>query len=341
MPVNKNALLRFKTIDNCLRNTAREWTLQNLVDACSNALYEFTGRDENVSVRTVQLDMQKMRSDELGYNAPIVVYDKKFYRYSDPDYSITKTPISESDLRQMSEAVSVLKQLSGFSGFAGMEDIVGRLEDHISAVRHERRPAIWFESNDRLRGLNFITPLYEAIVSRRPVLVTYHSFKSRDEHTFTFSPYILKEYRNRWFIFGRSKVEGPVANLALDRIIKIAEAGPDAIFIDEGEFSPEEYFKDIIGVTKIPGKMDTRMDIRFRAAPRFAPYIETKPLHHSQFVLERDESGAVTFQISVCRNYELEKVLLEFGDGIEVLSPKSLRKDIHSILHAAAEQYEG
>ena len=89
MPANKNALLRYKTIDKCLRNRARRWTLEDLVEACSDALYEYSGKDEYLSVRTIQLDIQRMRSDELGYNAPIVVRDRKYYTYEDPEYSIS------------------------------------------------------------------------------------------------------------------------------------------------------------------------------------------------------------------------------------------------------------
>ena len=33
MPANKNALIRYKTIDNCLRNRYRSWTLEDLVEA--------------------------------------------------------------------------------------------------------------------------------------------------------------------------------------------------------------------------------------------------------------------------------------------------------------------
>lgn len=40
MPANKNALIRYKTIDNCLRNRYRRWTLDDLVEACSDALYD-------------------------------------------------------------------------------------------------------------------------------------------------------------------------------------------------------------------------------------------------------------------------------------------------------------
>ena len=41
MPANKNALIRYKTIDNCLRNKYRRWTIEDLVDACSDALYYY------------------------------------------------------------------------------------------------------------------------------------------------------------------------------------------------------------------------------------------------------------------------------------------------------------
>ena len=84
MPVNRNALIRYKTIDNCLRNPYRRWTLEDLVDACSDALYEYEGIDKGISKRAVQMDIQMMRSEKLGYNAPIVVYENKYYKYEDP-----------------------------------------------------------------------------------------------------------------------------------------------------------------------------------------------------------------------------------------------------------------
>lgn len=92
MPDNRNALIRYRTLDNCLRNRYRQWTLEDLIEACSEALYEYEGIDKGVSRRTVQMDLQMMRSDKLGYNAPIVVIDKKYYMYEDLEYSITNIP---------------------------------------------------------------------------------------------------------------------------------------------------------------------------------------------------------------------------------------------------------
>lgn len=108
MPANKNALIRYRVIDQCLRNRFRRWTIDDLVDACSEALYDMEGIRKGVSLRTVQADIQMMRSDKLGYNAPIEVYDQKFYRYADPNYSINKALLEEEDVLIIENAIALL-----------------------------------------------------------------------------------------------------------------------------------------------------------------------------------------------------------------------------------------
>ena len=337
MPVSKNALIRYKTIDNCLRNRFHKWTLEDLINACSDALSEFEGRDENVSRRTVQADIQMMRSEKLGYNAPIVVKENKYYTYEDPDYSITTVPLTEQDTSMMVDAVNILKQLSGFSAFAGMEDIIGRLEDHVSAVRHEKKPVIYFEKNDALTGLQNITPIYEAIRANKPIHIKYQSFKNPRPIDFNFSPYVLKEFRNRWFVFGRKEGKVNVLNLALDRIQSIEPSQKETVFIPMGKFNPETWFNDVIGVTK--DRSMKPQTVRFWASALQTPYIRTKPFHKSQMVVEVDEEGNGIFQMEVILNYELEKDLLSFGEGIKVLSPKALVDSIGRRIKAAAKYY--
>lgn len=109
MPANKNALIRYKTIDRCLRNKYRRWTLDDLVEACCDALYDMEGIKKGVCARTVQMDIQIMRSDKLGYYAPIEVYDRIYYRYADPDYSISNNPLSVDDCELIKEAIVLLK----------------------------------------------------------------------------------------------------------------------------------------------------------------------------------------------------------------------------------------
>lgn len=319
MPVNRNALIRYKTIDICLRNKYRTWTLEDLIDACSDALYEYEGIDKGISRRTVQMDIQMMRSEKLGYNAPIVVYDGKYYKYEDEDYSITNTPLSEQDLRTMSEAVEVLRQFKGFSYFSDMGEIVSRLEDHVTSAKQKTVPVIDFEKNESLKGLNYLDVIYNAIINEQVLNIKYRSFKARSANTLIYHPYLLKEYRNRWFVFGRRK--GHLINLALDRIqhIEIAEKEK---YIPNDLFDPQSFFSDLVGVTKNFGmKAET---VRFWVNRENAPYVQTKPFHKSQQLIEEKEDGSVILEINVVINQELQREFFGFADSIKILSPQSL-----------------
>ena len=337
MPINRNALIRYKTIDNCLRRRHVKWTLDDLITACSDALYEYTGVDKIISRRTIQLDIQMMRSGSLGAPAPIEVYENRYYRYKDPDYSFTDSPLTDDDLKLMGDTVEMLRQFGGFSAFAGMEDVLGRLEDHVSSMRHKRRPVILLEKNDDLRGLKYIEPLYKAIIAKTPVKIIYKSFKSRDMQKFIFSPYFLKEFRNRWFVYGWKKGAGMIFNLALDRIHEMG-AAPGEVYQENTVINPDTFFDNLIGVTK--NISDRAHKVRFWAAPGQVPYIETKPLHKSQFVVQRNEDGSAIFQMEVVLNYELEKDLLGFGEGVKVLAPRQLVHNMSKRLRQAAENYK-
>ena len=336
MPVSKNALIRYKTIDRCLQNHYRRWTLDDLIEECSKALYEYEGRDEGVSRRTVQLDIQMMRSDKLGYNAPIKVVDHKYYIYEDPDFSITESPLSAQDVEKMGEAVKVLRQLSGFQEFAGMEGIVGRLEDLVHVAREKSRPVIFFDRNDQLKGLEYIEPLHAAILDRKPVRMTYQSFRARIPSTFVFHPYALREFNNRWFIFGR-RAKKDVENLALDRIVDLAEA-TEVPYVEDPSFNPETWFSDMVGVTKFRNDRPERIVIW--ASAEEAPYIRTKPFHASQRVLELREDGSMVFELTLIINRELVRLLLGFAEGIKVLTPRKLVYMMKTHLAKGVERYE-
>lgn len=134
MPVNKNALMRYKTIDRCLRNKYRRWTLDDLVDACSDALYEYEGITKGVSVRTVQADIQIMRSDKLGYNAPIEVYDNKYYRYEDPDYSISDTPLTTEDCDLITKAITLIEKCPADAQAGELRDVLSQIKEKLNTI---------------------------------------------------------------------------------------------------------------------------------------------------------------------------------------------------------------
>ena len=134
MPANKNALIRYKTIDRCLRNRYRRWTIEDLVDACSDALYDMEGIRKGISLRTVQGDIQMMRSDKLGYNAPIEVYDQRYYRYADPQYSITDMPLNEDDFLLLKRAVDLLGKNENQPQNGEIYKVLKKVKNRLTAI---------------------------------------------------------------------------------------------------------------------------------------------------------------------------------------------------------------
>jgi hypothetical protein len=96
MPTNLNALIRYKTINDCL-STGRGYSIDELIEACSKAMEEHCGRYGGVSERILRYDIKIMRSDILGFNAPIKS-ENGLYFYTDRKYSLASIFISDADL---------------------------------------------------------------------------------------------------------------------------------------------------------------------------------------------------------------------------------------------------
>ncbi|MEL6971049.1 MAG: WYL domain-containing protein [Bacteroidota bacterium] len=334
MALNRLALIRYRTIDQCLRNRTRRWTLEDLMDACSDALYEYEGIDRPVSRRTVQYDIQMMRSDKLGYEAPIVVVNRKYYTYDDPEYGILQGPLSEADLGQLGEAVAVLKQFQGFGHLQELGGLVQKLEDKVKTGKGTHRTAILLESNERLRGLEYLEELFQAVRQEKVVRLKYQSFRARNPGLIDVNPLLLREFNNRWFLIGTKEREPRILSFALDRIQMITY--PDLPFFPSPNFQPEEFYQHVVGVT-VNNRRVTR--IRIKLTKQHAPYVLTKPLHPSQETEELLEDGSAIVAIKVIPNFELERLLLGFGPGLEVLAPDGFRKRIGDLLRQASGRY--
>lgn len=332
MAINKNALIRYKTIDKCLQNNYKEWTLEDLVDACSDALFEYEGKESFVSKRTIQLDIQMMRSDKLGYNAPIVVYDRKYYRYENPEYSIVNIPVTDKDVKVMNEAIQLLKQFKDFSLFKEMDGVLQRLEDSVYSSQKNHRAIIHLDKNEQLKGLEFIDIIYEAIQNKKVIEVTYQSFSARNPSKIIVHPQLLKEYNNRWFLLALQNEK--LLTMALDRMIKIEQV--KTIPYKDLQIDGDDYYKDIVGVTVANVRAER---VQFRIDTKNAPYVITKPFHKSQRIIEHRDNGMV-FNIFVQINFELERLILGFGDAIEVLKPEKLRNRILKKLQISVSHYE-
>ena len=183
--------------------------------------------------------------------------------------------------------------------------------------------------------LKFLNPLYQFILKKSAVDITYQSFKARQESTFTFYPYLLKEFRNRWFVIGKRQKNEGLMNLALDRIIGIKKSEKSFVFDDS--FNSESYYKNAIGVSVSPNLKPEHVLLYINH--KQAPYVLTKPFHHTQKEVSRDYYG-VTIALEVQHNFELEKEILSLGEGIKVIAPERLKRSIKERLYDAVDVYE-
>lgn len=338
MPLNRSTLIRISTIDRCLQNRYRRWTIADLIDACTDALAEYEGRSNPVSRRTFQNDLALMRSDRLGYNAPIVVRDNKYYEYAAPDFSITHLPLNDEGLDALNSALDILRQLQGFPQLASSIDTISKLNEQISRHTGTSAPAMDMEHVAGYRGEEFIGTIYDAVRKRQTLEIEYQSFKARQPDSIIVYPYLLKEYRNRWFLIcQRASNRSPQVNIfALDRIgsVKIDRTHP---FKKCEDFDPEHFFDDTIGVTKQIGDRARRVVVKIDRNQ--APYVESKPFHRSQKVEQRFRDGSIQISLKVVINNELERLILGYGGHAEVIAPPEFRERVAESVRIAARRY--
>ena len=258
------------------------------------------------------------------------VFQKKFYRYSEPDFSIKNIPVNENDIKVMNDAVQILKQFKDFSIFKEMNGVIQKLEDSVYASK--QKAIIHLDKNERLKGLEFIDTLYDAILNKNVLKIEYKSFKARETNYYIIHPQLLKEYNNRWFLITWDEMT--YLTLALDRVISIEKI--NAEYIDKN-IDGDHFFKEVIGVTV--SQRNRPMNVIFWIDKNNAPYVKTKPFHHSQEIIEELEDGTV-FKISVQINFELERVILGFGESIKIIQPTKLKKRIIHKLRIAYKNYE-
>lgn len=324
MPTNKNATIRYQALDKCFRDRRYRYYIDDLIDACEEALYYFNGVGD-ISRRQIFEDIKFMESD-AGWNIPLERKKdgkKVYYQYSSFDFSINKQPITDEEAQQLQTVILTLSRFRGLPSNEWVEEVISNLEWRFN-LKGKNENIIDFEQNPNLKGLKYLSNVIDAASNHQPLKIEYHNYKNGGKDIlFIVHPYYVKQYNNRWFLFGLDNKRKEISNLALDRIVSIQVAS-DIVFIPNETIDFEHYFDDVVGVSmpKDDVKKDTIV-LRFTEA-RF-PYVTSKPIHKSQKVVNEEEH---TISLDVKPTRELEQQILSFGPDVEVLAPNRFRAQI-------------
>lgn len=304
MPTNKNAQLRYQILDRCFSDFHHKYTIDDLIEKVNEALYDLCGTQ--ISIRQIREDIKYMR-DRVTYNAPIETYPfdgrKSYYRYSDPTFSIFNNELSTEEVASLRSAIDILSRFRGVPSNAWLENVISSLEYRFGIMPNTEN-IVSFDQNELLKGTEFLGELIDSAMNHQPLKMLYRTFSGKEEYHII-HPYHLKEYNNRWFLFGLETTEqgSRIANRALDRIVKFSRV--NVPFIPNKDIDFNEYFKDVIGVT-IPDDSIIIEDVLLKFDKERYPYIVSKPMHPSQVIIDKDER---LIQIRVKPNKELESLL--------------------------------
>lgn len=334
MPKNKDAYTRYRIIDEALRNKQKPFpTIEELTYRCEQIL------GKRISASSIQKDLYAMRYDEgLGFEAP-VEYHKSYkgYYYKDPNFSISKIPLHQDDLYALEFAAGMLRQFRDFPILRQFDTTIHRLLEAVQISRNlygeEISNIIQVERSASSKGNNYLEFFLQCILDRKEVQFNYFNYSKGRSSQHTLHPYLVREYRNRWYVTGYSPTHSAILTFGLDRISETKTQGKSFRIIDS--FNGKKFFHHSFGIT-VNDLIPQKIELSF--TPVEGHYIKAQPLHHTQKVV-KDTAKECRISIHVILSHELKMQLLSYGDSVKIIKPLSLREEVLETIRKALKQY--
>ena len=341
MPVNKNALIRYKYLDRLLSDRHHYYDMNDLTEKV-NEMMERDKLGISVGVRTIQKDVFAMQL--APFSAPIdmnKIDGRNIYRYSKSSFSLFSEELSSEERGWLHEVLNTLGQFDGLSHFEWLEKFkIGLGFDH-------RRQIINFSNNPYLKNSNLLGTLFDNISNEVVIRLSYHTFSNTIVRSIDFHPYLLKQYNDRWFLLGATDDDKKILTFALDRIDKV-ESLPKKKYVPCPDDLTER-FEDIVGVTYYEDRPIEH--ILCWVSDVSKNYVDTKPIHGSYTPLKGEKEqqlrmeypqlqGGMFFTLDCINNFELIRELCSYGKELLVLrSDGTVADDVRKRISEMNEKY--
>ena len=344
MPVNKDALKRFRIIDRLLSAPNRDYTTDDIA-------YRVNRECTPVSLRMIQKDILAIE-EEFGKELVRNASGRGTVKYADQSQPIFYKELTADEEEVLREVLKTLGQFEGLDNFTWLELLKKKLE-----MEHDedQQPLISFSRNDILQmPPTLLGRLFTAISRKKCIQFTYTPF-GMESMQVTAYPYQLKQYNDRWFLLAtpvgtEAEPYDPeyIANYALDRISEKFDYVEDIPYIQ----TPVELdmrFDEIIGVTLYKdADVET---IYFAVRPASLNYVRTKYIHPTQMEFEGKDADDLKmkypalkdcgfFSIECRPNYELYSRFASFGANMILLEPTFMAERMRNMVKAAAAGYD-
>lgn len=329
MPVNKNAFIRYKYLDQLLSDRNHYYNIDDLTDAV-NAKLEDNNWGE-VKRRCIQKDLETLQGEP--FYAPIERFRKNgkhCIAYNPRSFSIFSYELSNEERHLLREVLATLGQFDGLNHFEWLEKF------KIGLGIQERRKIIDFSSNPYAQNTKWLGILFDAISNGVVINLKYHTLSDNCTTKQIFlHPYLLKQYQGRWHLIGNADCDDFTLNFPLDRIDDVSTCA--TMTYRECPDDLMERFEDIVGVTFYPGQEPEH--ILFWATGVAANHLQAVPFHGSQMCYKGEKEELLRnkypqfiegqfFSVDCIVNGELLRELCAYGEQLIVLEPSLLQEKI-------------
>ena len=343
MPVNKDALKRYRIIDRLLSDPNHDYTTDDILTRVNREC-------DSVSKRMIQKDIKALE-EEFGKKVVRNVAGRGTVKYEDQSEPLFYQELTWEEEEILREVLRSIGQFDGLDNFTWLEVLKKKLEMKDEA---KQAPFISFSKNEGLQiPKTLLGRLFDAISKKKVIKVTYTPFNQSGRYLIV-HPYQLKQFNDRWFLLccPVATNEYPfnpefILTLALDRMSGKFD------FLDDEKFFEcvvdlKSRFDEIIGVTLYQDK--ELEDIYFAVSPKSVDYIRTKWLHTTQIELDHESqlyfkgkypmlSDFTFFSIQCRENPELYAKFASYLSDIVLVEPTYMKDQLRERIIAASKQF--
>ncbi len=193
---------------------------------------------------------------------------------------------------------------------------------------------ILFDNDGGLTGIENLKPLLQAIKEHRKISFVHHNYHNSTNKKFALKPYLLKEYKNRWYVIGIVGNMKEFRTFGIERITNL-DLKP-TIFQPDNSLDAKAQFDQTIGLSYSQNPVE-KVVLSF--TPTQGKYVASLPLHSSQKV-EVDDENEYRISLHVTPNYELTQLILSHRENAKVLEPKWLVAEMKNVITNMLKKYK-
>jgi predicted DNA-binding transcriptional regulator YafY len=329
MSVNKEQFMRFMKIDSKIKN-GKKATVKQLLDAWNSSVSD---EHDMVSERTIYNDLKKIPQVFAGAT---IEEDNKRYSYTDHSFSIKNLNLNENDENLLGLISMTLQNFEHTEIFKKYGKLKKKLLQDISKGENKHYNIILPELSHGKSGYEWIETLFEAIHKKESIDVVYRKNENEISEK-TLSPYLLKEFRKRWFLIAFDHADNRRCTkvYALDKIKDVLESETDFHF--DPNFNAQDYFKYTFGIFHDLVNPPIQLVLDFTGI--FIEQLRNHPLMATQKSTLMKGGKVLRVELELYYSYEIIREILSYGDGVNVVAPASVALEVKNAALKMAGMY--